>query len=115
MEVNYIQTEHLNKEYIIQIIEVEKEIIIIIQYKNQNDFNSLTLSQKTISSTPSSVSIYGDLLDTESQSFSQLFALQLNKRVLVSCNIDFTGRDSSKAFLSSTITQYFKEKHSLLK
>ena len=67
MKVNYLPIDYLNKKYLVQIIEVEKEIIIIIQHPEENVINSLTLSQKTIDSIPSTTTIYGDLFDSESQ------------------------------------------------
>ena len=112
MEVNYIPIEHLHKRYLVEIIEVEKEIIIVIQYQNQNVFNSLALSQRTIESIPSTTTIYGDLFDSESQSISQLLSMKYNKRVLVSGNVEFSSYDDTKNVITSRIVKFLNECHS---
>ena len=111
MNVDYLPLEIENKHYMIQIIEVEKEIIIVIQYKHQNVINSLTLSQKTIETIPSTTTIYGDIFDTESQSLSQLFSMKFNKKVMVSCNVEFSLLDNTKNIICSSIIKFINEKH----
>ncbi|EKE37753.1 hypothetical protein ENUP19_0156G0016 [Entamoeba nuttalli] len=106
MEVKYQQIKHLNKKYLIQMIILEKEIIVVIQYKNSNELNGLSLSQKTVEQLPSTTQLYGDVLDSDSQSLSQLFSMKLKKRVTVSCNVTFDMFDDSKAFVSSQILQF---------
>ena len=111
MNVDYLPIEFENKRYIAQIIEVEKEIIIVIQYKHQNVINSLALSQKTLDSYPSTTTIYGDIFDNESQALSQLFSLKFNKRVIVSCNVEFSLLDTAKHHISSSIINFINKKH----
>ena len=111
MNVNYLPIEYENQNYLVQIIEVEKEIIIVIQNRNQNELNSLAIAQKTIESIPSTTTIFGDIFDTESQSLSQLFSMKFNKRILVSCNVQFSLLNNAKQHVCSSIVKFISNKY----
>ena len=100
MIVKYHHIEHNSKKYLIQTIQTEKEIIVIIQYENINELGNLALSQKTIEEIPSTTIIYGDIFDEESMSIAQILSMKLNKRVTVSCTVEFDQFDNSKIFIT---------------
>ncbi|KAL7718759.1 Proteasome assembly chaperone 3 [Entamoeba marina] len=103
LESKYIKIKHANKTYLIQSIRCMNDIIIVIMYPKVNELNGLSLSCKTVEALPSTTQIYGDVLDSESQSISQLLSLKLNKRVTVSCNVDLDSYNNSKVQLTTEI------------
>lgn len=109
MNVQYKVIEHLNKRFLVQIIDTAKDTIIVIQSPKQNELNGLSMAGRTIESIPSCTQIYGDILDEQSQSIATLISIKTNKRVAVSCNVQFDTFNDTKAFVVASIVSMLQD------